>query len=103
MSGLPEAIPRSPDCGACGAETTSDDDSHVCYDCQLSFDGYTLEADFLDFDAEGCGAVCDNQWHRPNAIKPGQGFACHPCQLPAAHTSPHWTGCEPIVLRRGAS
>ena len=97
MTGLPDAVLRCPHCGACGAETTSEDGYFACYDCLLMFDR-AMEASFLDPDAEPCGEPCDNSWHKPGAIKQGYGFACHPCRLPKGHASEHWTGCESIWL-----
>ena len=92
---LPDAVPKSPSCGACGAET-SWDDGPVCYECQLVFDPTTMEAEFLDADAVACRTPCGNYWHDDNKIRPGWGYQCSTCQLPEGHTSDHWTDCEPI-------
>ncbi|AXH50524.1 hypothetical protein SEA_RUTHY_61 [Gordonia phage Ruthy] len=98
---LPSADHQAPACGACHGETSFDGDDFVCYDCHLAFGKDTLDVRFLDPDAEVCGAPCANTWHDDNAITVGQGFNCHPCQLPKGHDHPawfHWTGCEPITL-----
>ncbi|MBM7280335.1 hypothetical protein JTZ10_21560 [Gordonia rubripertincta] len=104
---LPSAEHQSPSCGACQSETSHDGDDFVCEDCQLAFDSYTLEARFLDEDVEPCGKPCENTWHGDHKIHRGQGYRCHPCQLPKGHEEfggwHHWTGCEPILLDGGAS
>lgn len=94
MRDLPEAVPQDPLCGACGSETYCDGEEYRCDECQLTFDSMTMEAAFIDDRVEACGSPCDNTWHqRDHAIRPGLGFDCHPCRLPAGHTSFHWTGC----------
>lgn len=100
MRSIPDAIPQSPACGACGDETRHDDD-FICEGCQLGFDPYTLEAFFLDPDASVCGAECGNYWHGDHKIKPGRGYDCGTCALPSRHESQHWTNCRPTTL--GAS
>lgn len=99
MSGLPSAEHQSPACGACQGETEYTGDKFACYDCGLSFDLDTLEASFIDPDAQVCGAQCDNYWHGDNKIRPGEGYVCGTCRLPSGHTCClHWTGCELVSL-----
>lgn len=94
MSALPAALVQNPACGACGDETICyGGDDLQCESCELCFDpNDNFAASFLDPEAKPCGLPCDNYWHN----KPGQGFGCSPCGLPTGHTSPHWTGCEPL-------
>ena len=48
QTGLPDAVPQSPACGDCGAETSFDGDHLVCEDCQLCFnDKALLERDSI--------------------------------------------------------
>ncbi|OFB37950.1 hypothetical protein BA059_16770 [Mycolicibacterium sp. (ex Dasyatis americana)] len=94
---LPNAERQPPACGACGGDTYYDD-GFVCEDCQLFFDRDSLEASFIDPGAKVCGAACDNTWHGDHKIKPGTGFQCGTCQLPAGHTSLHWRDCQTVNL-----
>lgn len=104
MSRLPEATHQEPACGACGADTrVVDSDWYECEDCCLYFDSDTLAASFADPDVEMCGEPCDNSWHGDNKIRQGLGFDCNPCQLPAGHTSMHWTGCQSKGISRAAT
>lgn len=91
---LPDAEPLAPACGACGAETTWEDQP-ICVDCQLMFDPVSLAAEFIDPDVPACGVICDNTWHGDHKIRPGTGYRCGTCQLPTGHDSEHWTDCEP--------
>lgn len=100
MSALPDAEPQNPACGVCRGETRCPEcDQFVCEDCGLAFDAMTMEAEFLDPDAEVCGAACDNYWHGDHKIGPGKGFECGTCQLPKGHTSMHWTGCMAVEIQ----
>ena len=95
MSVLPDAVQQNPACGACGNETRwHRGGDWCCEDCQLYFRAGDLSAAFLDPDSEPCGNPCDNSWHGDHNIKPGLGFDCSPCKLPAGHISLHWTGCQ---------
>ncbi len=102
---LPNAEQQTPACGACGADTDWDGDDWACYDCLIYFNPDTLEASFLDPDgaARACGHPCDNTWHGDHKIKPGHGFECGTCELPAGHTSPHWFGCQPVRITEAAN
>lgn len=100
MSELPNAQEQNPACGVCGSETEDNPDGPFrCEDCGLAFDRDTLTASFLDPDAKPCGAPCDNFWHGDNKIRPGVGYDCSTCKLPAGHANMlHWTGCESKAL-----
>lgn len=92
---LPNCSIQNPSCGACYGETMHDGDSYYCEDCLLDYgDGAETEATFRDEEAEACGNPCSNHWHGPDKIRPGTSYECHPCALPAGHTSDHWTPCE---------
>ena len=91
---LPDAQWQAPACGACYAETNTEDGDYVCYSCGLLFDEQTLEARYHDDGAEPCGAPCENTWHGPERIKAGWTHACNPCALPEGHESRCWTGCD---------
>lgn len=91
---LPDAEVRHPACGCCGGDTDFDGDVFWCEPCGLDFDRATMEAAFRDAEAETCGNPCENGWHEPDRLRPGSRFTCTPCQLPAGHTSLHWTACE---------
>lgn len=94
MSALPDAVPQNPACGVCHGETVWDGDDFICEDCLICFRRDDLSASFLDDDAEQCGVRCDNYWHGDHKIKPGIGYECGTCKLPAGHTSLHWPGCQ---------
>lgn len=105
MSVLPDGEHQPPACGACCGDTRFDGDDFVCDDCQLVFTPDSLQASFLDPDAQTCGAKCDNYWHGDNEIQVGMGYRCGTCALPAGHESLHWTGCQSVTLvaaKRGA-
>ncbi|MGY2747251.1 hypothetical protein ACVWZ8_004368 [Arthrobacter sp. UYCu723] len=87
---LPRCCIQTPACGACGDDTAHDGDSFYCDDCGLDY-GNGDESDpavFRDEELPPCGEACDNNWH----IK--FGLTCTPCELPAGHTSDHWTDCK---------
>lgn len=97
--GLPSAENQAPACGACGGETSFEDDYFACYDCCLAFTADDhMTASYLDESSEPCGDPCSNVWHEQHNIKPGLTFTCSPCVLPREHeTHPlsHYRPCVP--------
>lgn len=99
MRGLPYCTTQNPACGACGLDTTLDDDRFICDECGLNYgagDGYG-RAEFLNEEAQVCGAACSNDWHGDGKIRREWSYNCHPCRLPEGHTSDHWTDCDLVV------
>lgn len=97
---LPACRVQNPSCGACGSETTYDDEVFACTGCGLSYgngEDHTPAA-FLDEEASPCNQACDNFWHGPHKITPGEGYECTPCALPKGHENMHWTNCQPVSL-----
>lgn len=96
---LPMAVMQYPTCGACSGETYHDGDSLRCDDCKLRFDSNSLEAEYANEDDEACGAACENSWHGDGMVRPGMGYDCGACILPASHTSDHYTDCKPRRIK----
>ena len=100
---LPSAEHQTPECGACGRDTTYEDEGvFICETCQLAFTGSNLTAEYLDPRMPPCNEPCTNVWHKPEALRAGLVFDCVPCSLPANHTSAvHWHGCTARRLEEG--
>lgn len=88
---LPSCQHQTPSCGACGSNTTFDGDSFLCYDCGLNYgDGDEMnEPEFIE-EVKACNWPCDNYWHGPDQLD----LTCSRCELPAGHSSLHWTDCK---------
>ena len=95
---LPDAEARSPECGVCWSDTDGGDGDFVCHPCGLVFDAVTMAASFLNPDTPACGKPCDIPWHGDHKIRPGKGYRCGACELPAGHQSPHWADCRMIDI-----
>lgn len=93
---LPNAEVEYPLCGSCGASTDHDGDTLYCDPCGLDFD-HDMTATYRDQEAEPCGAPgeADGEHRYHGRVStPGFVWECHPCALPAGHSSDHWHGCS---------